>query len=131
MVNTYPPFSPEQMSPESSPDACGPVVPPLAGGHNSRTFAAYLWYVFLYCVCTMLKVLRVSLAAVSRAPICSLSYIGAAIPIRIKMIAITINSSISEKPRDRLFARLPSCIRVYTYYDADGASVVQAGRAAF
>src|SRR5579885_1727715 len=61
-------------------------------------------------------------AAVSRMYICVRLYFGTAIVMMIRMIAITISSSISEKPRRRLL-RLSICLNLSFYDGRKGRNV--------
>src|SRR5258708_21567817 len=78
--------------------ACGPG-PPLVGGPNSFSVVAYRPNCELYCVCMLLMVWISRMTAISLAFILALPSLGTAMARMIRMIAITINISISEQPR--------------------------------
>src|ERR1700691_3706107 len=106
MVKRYPSLSPTASAPGIRSAACGPG-PPLVGGPNSASVVANLWNWDMYWTCMVLMVCTSRITAISLAFMRALPSLGTAIARMIRMIAITIRSSISEKPRAR--RRLQSC----------------------
>src|SRR5580704_5206445 len=100
MVKRYPSLSPMASAPGIRSAACGPG-PPLVGGPNSASVVANLWNCDMYWTCMVLMVCNSRITAISFAFMRALPSLGTAIARIIKMMAITIKSSISEKPRAR------------------------------